>query len=151
MFFQIFQWRNIVIYFCHRRIMSEIYIPSLSITLLGNDNHPQSFCRVTAFPVGDDALHGRSVKQHHDVRILFDSSALAQVCQFRTSSGTILRLAVQLTKQYDGNMQLLGQQLGFPGGLCHFLFAVAVGLLGSHVAELQVVDNNCVTLIAALQ
>ena len=48
-------------------------------------------------------------------------------------------------------MQLLGQQLGFPGGLCHFLFAVAVGLLGSHVAELQVVDNNCVTLIAALQ
>ena len=129
MFFQIFQWWNIVIYFCHRRIMPEIYIPSLSITLLGNDNHPQSFCRVTAFPVGDDALHGRSVKQHHDVRILFDSSALAQVCQFRTSSGAILRLAVQLTKQYDGNMQLLGQQLGFPGGLCHFLFAVAVSCL----------------------
>ena len=88
--------------------MPEIYIPSLSITLLGNDNHPQSFCRVTAFPVGDDALHRWSVKQHHDVRILFDSSALAQVCQFRTSSGAILRLAVQLTKQYDGNMQLLG-------------------------------------------
>ena len=93
--------------------MSEIYIPSLSITLLGNDNHPQSFCRVTAFPVGDDALHGRSVKQHHDVRILFDSSALAQVCQFRTSSGAILRLAVQLTKQYDGNMRSLASNLAF--------------------------------------
>ena len=131
--------------------MSEIHISRLPVTLLGNDSHTQSLCRVTAFAVGRNMQHSRSVKEYNDVRILFDCSAFAQVCQFRTTSGTVLRFTVQLAQQYDGDMQLLCQQLRFAGGLCHLLFPVPVDLLGAHVAKLQVVDDNHVTLLAAFQ
>lgn len=89
--------------------MSEIHISRLPVTLLGNDSHTQSLCRVTAFAVGRNMQHSRSVKEYNDVRILFDCSAFAQVCQFRTTSGTVLRFTVQLAQQHDGDMQLLCQ------------------------------------------
>ena len=91
--------------------MPEISVPGFPVALFGYDYNAEPFGGITAFAVGRNMQHSRSVKEYNDVRILFDCSAFAQVRQFRTTSGTVLRFTVQLAQQYDGDMQLLCQQL----------------------------------------
>ena len=76
MFHHIFQWRNVIIYFCHRLVVPEVDVSCLPVALFGYDDHSQSFCRIPAFLVDGDALLCRTVEQHYDIRILLDSPAL---------------------------------------------------------------------------
>lgn len=63
----------------------------------------------------------------------------------------VRRYPVQLAQEQDGHIQFLRHELCLTGGLRHFLLPVPVLLVGLHIAELQIIQNNQVALAFALQ
>ena len=51
MFLQILQWEDIIRNLRHFRIVAEVSVSRLPVTLFGNDGYSKVFCRVTTFPV----------------------------------------------------------------------------------------------------
>src|SRR5580704_4805991 len=52
-----------------------------------------------------------SVQKEDNIRVLLDRARFSQVCQERALVGSLLRTAVELGDGYDGDIELLGEQL----------------------------------------
>lgn len=102
--------------------------------------------RVTAILVRRDTSLCRTIEQHHHVRILLDGATLAQLAQLRPPVDMPLCQTIQLAQQHHRHIQLLSQHLRFPSGLCHLLLTVTVTLPRRHIAKLQIINKNHVTL-----
>ena len=131
--------------------MRKVHITCLTVTVLRHHHHSQTLRRILAYRFCLDARQRRAVKQHHHVRVLLDSPAFTQVAQDRTAERPSVASPVQLAQEQNGHIQFFCHEFRLTGGLRHFLFAVAVLLVGLHVAELQIIQNNHVALAFALQ
>ena len=143
--------RHIIPYLRQAGVVGKVDVARLPIAVFGHNRHSQPFRRIFALALTLHVMHGRTIKQHHHVRILFYRPTLTQVAQRRAAIGTSLAGTVQLTEQQYRHIQFLRHQFRLAGGLRHLLFAVAVILPRIHLAQLQVVQDNQVALPLALQ
>lgn len=146
MFQQIFQRRHIITDFRHFRIMVKVGISCLPVALLGHNYHAQSLRRVTAILVRRDTSLCRddratSPRPHparwRHSRATGSTPAAGRYAPLQT---------IQLAQQHHRHIQLLSQHLRFPSGLCHLLLTVTVTLPRRHIAKLQIINKNHVTL-----
>src|ERR1700681_1754626 len=91
----------------------------------------------------------RPEKEHHDVRILLNASALAKVAQDRALVGTLLGSAAQLRDGDHRDAQLTGQSLERTRDRRDLLDTVVIPAR-STMHQLQVVDEDHVDVVAHL-
>src|SRR5216683_2932324 len=89
----------------------------------------------------------RPIKEHYNITVLFNASALSQVTEDRSLIGTLLRSTTQLGDGNNGNAQLTRQTLQRTRYRGHLLHAIVIATRAS-VHELQVVDEDHVDVVA---
>ena len=101
--------------------------------------------------LGDDhlgrALVGRvavvdlvAVEEHHDVRVLLEAAALAQVGEHRALVGAGLEVSAELAEGDDRHLELAGEDLQATADLADLELAVLGVRPAAH--QLQVVDDD---------
>ena len=119
-------------------------------------HHPSrsATCRVPSVPGRGSLLCEvifLAVDEHHDVGVLLDRAGFAQVGELRALVVAAFDLTRELRQRDDRNVQFLGQRLQAGGDLGHLLHAVVWPFLPEPEQQLEIVDDEQVEALLALQ